>query len=203
MRTKDEALETRRRKEILEAAARCFIEKGVHQTTIRDVCAAAELSAGALYHYFPSKADIVLALADAEYAELRLLTARLEAAPELLSGVRELICTVIGRVADPSYGRLLLEIASEAARNPAVLARLNEQEEALQQAMRGLIRKGQKSGQLDKNLNPDAVVHIVSALVDGLTFRAAFEPGFNPTKLEKTVWMMLERLLLGDRAGRP
>lgn len=201
MRTRDAALELQRKTEILEAAARCFIEKGVHQTTIRDICSAASLSAGALYHYFPSKAEIVLALADAEYAELRLLTSRIEAAPELLGALKELIADLIKRIADPCYGRLLLEVASEAARNPAVMERLNEQEESLQQAMRTLVRKGQKAGQVDKTLNPDAVVHVLSALVDGLTFRAAFEPGFNPSKVEKTVWVMLERLLAGEKDG--
>lgn len=195
MRTKDEALEQRRRTEILEAAARCFVAKGVHQTTVRDICAASRLSAGALYHYFPGKADIVLALADVEYAELHALTSRIAEAPELLPALRGLISSLIERISDPNYGRLLLEITSEAARNPAVMERLMQQQQSLEQGMRELLRRGQKAGQLDKSLNPDAVILVFCALIDGLTMRAAVEPGFKTSRVEQTVLLTLERLL--------
>jgi AcrR family transcriptional regulator len=51
--------ETRRR--VHEAAMALFREKGIDATTMRDVAAAAGMSLGAAYHYFPSKEAIVLA----------------------------------------------------------------------------------------------------------------------------------------------
>lgn len=50
--------ETRRR--VYEAAMGLFREKGFDATTMRDVAAAAGMSLGAAYHYFPSKDAIVL-----------------------------------------------------------------------------------------------------------------------------------------------
>lgn len=51
-----------RRREILDAARRCFARKGFHATTISDVCREAGVSAGGLYTHFPNKHAIVAAL---------------------------------------------------------------------------------------------------------------------------------------------
>ncbi|HEX8904286.1 MAG TPA: TetR/AcrR family transcriptional regulator [Longimicrobiaceae bacterium] len=51
--------ETKRR--VHDAALALFREKGLDATTMRDVAAAAGMSLGAAYHYFPSKEAIVMA----------------------------------------------------------------------------------------------------------------------------------------------
>lgn len=52
-----------RREAILDAAAEVFGEKGAQAATMDDVAEAAEVSKGTLYLYFPSKDDLVVALA--------------------------------------------------------------------------------------------------------------------------------------------
>jgi AcrR family transcriptional regulator len=51
-----------RRQQIAEAAAALFAERGFSRTTMADLVAASGLSTGAVYRYFPSKADLVLAV---------------------------------------------------------------------------------------------------------------------------------------------
>ena len=53
-----------RRQQILEAAWRCFANQGFHATSMQDVFAESGLSAGAVYRYFPSKADLVRTTAE-------------------------------------------------------------------------------------------------------------------------------------------
>jgi TetR/AcrR family transcriptional regulator, transcriptional repressor of aconitase len=53
---------TERRQEILEAAHQLFQKKGFHQTSVADICKAADLSVGALYTHFSNKREIMLAL---------------------------------------------------------------------------------------------------------------------------------------------
>ncbi|GAA4079330.1 TetR/AcrR family transcriptional regulator [Actinomadura miaoliensis] len=53
----------RRRRQILDAARACFIRKGFHETSMQDIFAEADLSAGAVYRYFKSKTEIVEAIA--------------------------------------------------------------------------------------------------------------------------------------------
>lgn len=43
------------REQILLAALRCFLEKGYHGTSVRDIATRAELSVPGLYHHFGSK----------------------------------------------------------------------------------------------------------------------------------------------------
>src|ERR1700712_1467078 len=51
-----------RREQILVAAWKCFSRKGFHSTSMADVIAEAGLSAGAVYLYFKSKDEIIVAV---------------------------------------------------------------------------------------------------------------------------------------------
>lgn len=52
-----------RRQQILEAASRVFAKKGIHQSSIRDICFESGLSVGAVYGHFENKREIVLGFA--------------------------------------------------------------------------------------------------------------------------------------------
>src|SRR5215207_1875636 len=62
-----EAHSAARRQQIIDAAYRCFARKGFHQSTMRDIYEEAELSPGAVYHYFESKHAIIAASFDFDY----------------------------------------------------------------------------------------------------------------------------------------
>ncbi|HML24098.1 MAG TPA: TetR/AcrR family transcriptional regulator [Aggregatilinea sp.] len=51
--------------EILYAAAIIFHRKGYQGATMADIAAEVNLTAGSLYHYFPSKEDLLMAVLDA------------------------------------------------------------------------------------------------------------------------------------------
>jgi AcrR family transcriptional regulator len=51
-----------RRESILDAALRCFVERGFFGTAIPEIAAAAGISTGTIYHYFDSKEALVNAL---------------------------------------------------------------------------------------------------------------------------------------------
>jgi len=51
-----------RRPQLLDAAARFFREQGYAAASMRDIAAAAGMKAGSMYYYFPSKADLLLAV---------------------------------------------------------------------------------------------------------------------------------------------
>ena len=59
-----------RRDEILDAAQRCFVRNGFHQTSMQQICAEAGMSPGNLYRYFPSKESLIAGIAERDRAEV-------------------------------------------------------------------------------------------------------------------------------------
>ena len=105
---------------ILQAALQCFLVKGFHQTSMRDIAQAAGVSLGNLYNHFPGKEAIILAVAVAESEELAPLLQRLAASDGeraqvlvFLQGFHALCC-------QPEWATLAVEVLAESARNPAV-----------------------------------------------------------------------------------
>ncbi len=59
-----EQLIAARRKQILDASAKVFAEKGFHPTTIKDVAREAGIADGTIYNYFENKTALMLGLLD-------------------------------------------------------------------------------------------------------------------------------------------
>lgn len=53
------------RERIVYSALRLFAQKGYASTSIADILQAADVNAGSLYHFFPGKQDVLLAVLDA------------------------------------------------------------------------------------------------------------------------------------------
>ncbi|WP_165492743.1 TetR/AcrR family transcriptional regulator [Lichenihabitans psoromatis] len=111
-----EVSQAARRQRIFDAAERCFVRNGFHRTTMQDVAAAAEMSVGNLYRYFPSKDAIVLGLSERDRSEAHDLIVGLsddDLWPALKRLLRE---HVIESPREKSI--LCLEIWAEVTRNP-------------------------------------------------------------------------------------
>ncbi|NLL38630.1 MAG: TetR/AcrR family transcriptional regulator [Clostridiales bacterium] len=50
------------REKLLNASLKLIKEKGYHNTTVRDICAAANVSIGTFYSYFPTKNDLFFSI---------------------------------------------------------------------------------------------------------------------------------------------
>src|SRR5690625_4018366 len=69
-RTVDPVKHAARRAHIRDHAARLFAEQGFERTTTAQICRAAGISPGSLYHYFASKKEIFLALLTADEQDI-------------------------------------------------------------------------------------------------------------------------------------
>src|SRR5215813_13735927 len=58
------------RTRLVQTAMRLFWEKGYGSTSIADLLQAAQLNSGSLYHFFPSKQDLLLAVLDSYHEGL-------------------------------------------------------------------------------------------------------------------------------------
>ena len=90
------------RDRILGAALRLFAAKGYGSTSVADILQTADVNAGSLYHFFPSKQDVLVAVLDAYLAGI---------GPMLLEPAWEGVSDPIARVfalLDRYRGALLL-----------------------------------------------------------------------------------------------
>lgn len=195
MRTRDEALHKRRKSEILSAAALCFAAKGVHQTSMQEICEAAAISAGALYRYFESKDAIIFALAEQERLENAELIAHLTASEDLVEGLCQALPEIVALSGDEQYGRLTIEIGAEAARNPAIAEVFARNETELRGALVDALKRGQGRGDVDPSLDPEAATFLILALFDGMPGRRLFVDDVAPDRLVGTLAGFLRKIL--------
>ena len=106
---------------IVSAATQCFIRKGFHATSMRDIAKAAGVSLGNIYNHFDRKTDLVLAISDGETAGVVeatefFQTTDMPPLPAIMAFVDE----YLKEVTAPGVGVLIIEIAAEADRKSVV-----------------------------------------------------------------------------------
>jgi AcrR family transcriptional regulator len=78
-----------RKKEILEAAMRCYTKKGYHATTIDDIAKEAKLTKGGVYWHFKSKWSIFLAILEQHKIDNRKLWDKMKNFPNKEAALTE------------------------------------------------------------------------------------------------------------------
>lgn len=112
-----------RRQQILDAARICFLRNGFHATSMQDVIAQAGLSVGAVYRYFPSKAEIVEAIAEQYSAQVFGAFATLAERDAPLAAVMEAAVDIVDGATGPEGPmRLAVQVWSEALRDERIAA---------------------------------------------------------------------------------
>lgn len=160
-----------RRDDILNAALDLFGQQGVEDTTMAEIAAAAGLSAGAIYRYFPGKEELFEACYERAQDEARRIVSgarsesggplqRLEAAGKaVLRDGPDRLC---------ADGPLMLECGLRAARSEGSWSRTFRREaERTFDALVETVEAAQQAGQVDPGLDPPTVATLLYAAVPG------------------------------------
>lgn len=157
---------SKRKQEVLRAAARLFSELGFRQATLEDVAAALHITRPALYHYATSKDELAAScsyIADASIEEavsdaLRHPTGR-EQLVAFFRRYAEIVCDDFGRcfvLVRP------LEYGPEHQERNLIAQR------KLDQAIRQMISSGGTDGSLKRTLNPGSVSRALFGAFNGI-----------------------------------
>lgn len=168
-----EHLEARRR-QILDAARRCFAAEGFHATSMQDILAASGLSAGAVYRYFPGKEAIVTAIASESLAQV---TAAIDAMagtdplPSLDTAITRLGEVVLEMERAHDFPRLVIQIWSEALRDPDVARQVVEIITVARSRFAALIRAHQRAGRLPDDVAADDIAAMLASVLPGFVLQ--------------------------------
>lgn len=177
----------------LDAARRAFVRKGFAGARMADIAVEADASYGLLYHYYPTKEAVYLALVrNAVDGSIRVTAAARDRAGDPLSRLRWLTDEILqGMQREPELPLLMAQAASgeeipAAARAEAVRA----EQEALANVT-ALVAAGQAAGQLAAG-DPDELAWTYLALVLGLGVSGLVWRGLSrPTATTDTVLRLL------------
>jgi AcrR family transcriptional regulator len=187
------------RQRILDAARRCFVRNGFHVTSMQDILAEAGLSVGAVYRYFRSKDEIVVAIADAALDEVT------ESVRDIFDGPPPPpLDAVIGRIlssrppldGSPASARLMLQVWGEAARSPELRERYATTFEAWRAFLTSVVEVYQRSGQLTSAVPAAHLTPALIAVVQGFMVQIALTGDVDVSTLQAGV-----RGLLTGRGG--
>nr|HET6903476.1 TetR family transcriptional regulator [Ktedonobacteraceae bacterium] len=166
------------RAKILESARSVFARKGM-EATIMDIAAEAQISLGLAYRYFADKEEIFSELVKQTVPDdsvgLQKLVEMPETAGERLA---TLISSIVGARGqrEPLEAHQLLHHALDADALPEEIRQLlSKRYHMLLAVMRQLIVEGQAEGSVASG-DPDQLVAVMSACLDGLTRWALRDP---------------------------
>ena len=189
--------EDNRRERIVEAAERAFVRHGFHAATMQHVADEADMSAGNLYRYFPSKEAIVEALCarDQEGRGVQfdeLLTQRADIEEAIAAGLHDHVFSKPSEKA-----RMVVEIWAEAGRNPRVAEMTRALDADVLVKLEQVIAAAKAAGVASPALDPGFAARFFFTFVSGLFKRLATEPEFDRPAEARMARGMLKALFAG------
>jgi AcrR family transcriptional regulator len=165
-----------RRQQILGAARRCFVRNGFHETSMQDLFAESGLSAGAVYGYFASKEDMVLAIALENMGAVVAMIHTFATSPRqggIGAALGDILDVICAKHAEDDLGAMAVQVWSEALRNPELARRFDEQLAPMRADLAALVRAHQADGQLPAQASADALATLFMSMIPGFILQLA------------------------------
>jgi len=165
-----------RRDQILSAARRCFLRDGFHATSMQDLFAEAGLSSGAVYQYFASKDDVILAIAEENMrGVLAMIHDVASSQPEWSIGavLAAIFTNLRAKDARDSLAGLALLAWSETLRNPVLARRFAALFAQIRADLTEVVRTQQSAGHLPREASAEALTAVVISIVPGYILQLA------------------------------
>lgn len=202
-RVSQEHLDARRR-QILDAAIVCFARQGFHRTTMQDIVAQSKLSPGGIYNYFDGKDAIIEAIADARHARERALIAEAETASNVTEALMRICDAFFSDLDDPQERRrrrVSIQLWAEAQRNPNIRKLVRRSIDQPRRLLRALIDKGQRRGEIPRELDPDATARFMIAVFHGFVLQGESDRGVAVAPYVRVLEVCLRRLVSAPERG--
>jgi AcrR family transcriptional regulator len=165
-----------RRAQILEAARRCFLRNGFHETSMQDLFAEAGLSSGAVYRYFGGKEDLIVALAEDNMRDVVAMIHGLagsDASLGLGAALAEVLEVLATKQTDERLGAMAVLVWSEALRNKAIAKRFEQTLAPMRADLTEVVRQHQANGTLPDTAPAAAIANLLMSIIPGFILQLA------------------------------
>ncbi len=193
-RTVDPEKHEQRRLAIIDAGLTCFAELGYEGATTARISRHAGIGSGTFFHYFPTKAALLLAILEYGTRETNDWFAAQTGRSDPAQVVRDWVRHTADDVGDPrvpGFVRAVGAVMSE----PAIAAALAADDEAQRRSLRIWIRRAQQAGQVRTDVSAPTLTSWVLLVLDGFLGRLATEATFTAAGQRRMLLDTVDRLL--------
>lgn len=193
----------KKRQEILQSALVCFAKKGFEASTVDDIVSHSGMSKGAIYNYFKSKDEIYLALMERQTSDSRTkFKKEIAARNTALAKLDFLIEAYMDNDPDEEDNKDLALVHFEfrlySSRKTELKKTLTERyRDFFVDLIAGIIREGQKTGELNATIDPFVYADIFWAMINGVTLQATILDDY---QYKKTLKEMLTIFIANIKA---
>ena len=176
-RTVDPARHAARRLRIIDAALTRFAADGYEATTTAAICAEARIGSGTFFHYFPTKADVLLGILDLGTAETTAWFDEQSGREDAVGVLRDWIDQTIEDFSDRRMAGFVRAVGAVMSR-PEFAAALAADDRATQTGLLGWVELAQQQGSIRTDLTAARLTSWLTVLTDGFADRIATDDGF-------------------------
>ncbi|MEV4631274.1 TetR/AcrR family transcriptional regulator [Micromonospora sp. NPDC049523] len=168
-RVSDEHLAARRQ-QILDAARRCFLRNGFHNTSMQDVISEAGLSVGAVYRYFKSKNELITSIAETvinSADQLFVEITKHDPPLPLVAAMDRALIFVDGQTGPDGMLRIAIQVWAESLRDPALAEFVDEKYTGFRNHFVALAERARDAGELPSDTDSEAMGAALFGLIPG------------------------------------
>jgi TetR/AcrR family transcriptional regulator, repressor for uid operon len=180
---------------ILDAARTCFRRSGFHGASMGEICAAAAMSPGALYRYFPSKESLVEALCASDREEDARILMRVTEAEDVVEGLVVAIKAHVEQVHSSGMAPLFSEMFAEALRNEAIAATMMRSMCEARLLLASAVESAYARKEIDPVMPLTKMIDVMMAMGHGLISHDLPRMGISADDMEPALRAMIVAML--------
>ncbi|MGZ3409855.1 MAG: TetR/AcrR family transcriptional regulator [Xanthobacteraceae bacterium] len=161
---------------------------------MQDICTEAGMSAGNLYRYFPSKEAIIAGICERDRVDAAESFTAVNRAPSFFEGLAGLARHHLVEKSADEVG-LCAEIMAESRRNPQIAKMFQGIEGDIRRGLADMLKRAVDAGEIRADLDSDAAASVLMVLGDGISWRRAVDPAFQPEAVLPMILQMVGCLL--------
>ena len=184
----------RRKEQILDAAVECFVEKGFHQTSMKEVLTRSGLSAGAVYNHFPSKHAIIVALIERSIKDTSAAFQE-NAKTDTDTPLRRIFeANAIGALVDEDVLRrciLNIDGVAEGARDPEIRDLVRQDFQNAIEILTTTADRSKEAGELDSAVASGPMAQLLLAVSIGLLCMRLVDDELDSAAINDLLWRLV------------
>lgn len=190
----DPELRRARRLQIIDAGLTVFAARGYAGATTALICCTAGIGSGTFFHYFPTKADLLVAILELGSAETRDFFSAQEGRTDSLQVLLDYVRHAAADLEDERAAGFVNAVAGQTD-NAAVTAALEADDRTVRAGLHAWVERAQHDGSVRTDLPVSQVVDWIVLMLDGFAGQVAARAEFQATRETPMLLDQVQRLL--------